>query len=340
MNKIKDYSYAYLTAGKIDINKYGTDFGKKAYEEEKKYYKDEGSVTEYESSIQIVMINEKAFKKYIKELGLKEEDSDKIAILGDDMLSYNEDGRKKLDNYYSVKEGEDIIITINDKEKDIKISKKTDKRPMGYENTYTSGGWLFVSEKFDIEKNENMESMDTLKIDSSDATKLENELIDLKKEDERYSDISIYNYQEVADSERRIILLVSIFLYGFITVITLIGVTNIFNTITTNMILRSKEFANLKSVGMTGKEFNRMIRLESILYGMKSLLIGIPIGLLGSFAIYKSFANSIDFGYLIPWTSIIISIVFVFIIVGLTMKYSLNKINKQNIIETIRQDNI
>lgn len=340
MNNIKDYSYAYLTAGKIDINKYGTDFGKKEYEEEKKYYKDEGSVTEYENSIQIVMINEKAFKKYIKELGLKEEDSDKIAILGDDMLSYNEDGSKKLDNYYSVKEGENITVTINDKEKDIKISKKTDKRPMGYENSYTSGGWLFVSEKFDIEKNENVGGMDTLKIDSSDATKLENELIDLKKEDERYSDISIHNYEEVADSERRIILLVSIFLYGFITVITLIGVTNIFNTISTNMILRTKEFANLKSVGMTGKEFNRMIRLESILYGMKSLLIGIPIGLLGSFAIYKSFANSIDLGYLIPWTSIIISIVFVFIIVGLTMKYSLNKINKQNIIETIRQDNI
>ena len=340
MNNIKDYSYAYLTAGKIDINKYGTDFGKKEYEETKKYYKDEGSVTEYESSIQIVMINEKAFKKYIKELGIKEGDSEKIAILGDDMLNYNEDGSKKIDNYYSVKEGENITVTINDKEKEIKISKKTDKRPMGYENTYTSGGWLFVSEKFDIEKNENMESMDTLKIDSSDATELENELIDLKKEDERYSDISIYNYQEVADSERRIILLVSIFLYGFITVITLIGVTNIFNTIITNMILRSKEFANLKSVGMTGKEFNRMIRLESILYGMKSLLIGIPIGLLGSFAIYKSFANSIDFGYLIPWTSIIISILFVFIIVGLTMKYSLNKINKQNIIETIRQDNI
>lgn len=81
-------------------------------------------MTEYESSIQIVMINEKAFKKYIKELGLKEEDSDKIAILGDDMLSYNEDGSKKINNYYTVKEGENITVTINDKEKDIKISKK------------------------------------------------------------------------------------------------------------------------------------------------------------------------------------------------------------------------
>ena len=150
----------------------------------------------------------------------------------------------------------------------------------------------------------------------------------------------ITNLAEYADQEKRIIILVSIFLYGFIAVITLIGVTNIFNTITTNMILRSQEFANLKSIGMTTKEFNKMIRLESVMYGTKSLLIGIPIGLIGSFAIFKSFTNSIDFGYIVPWPAIIISIIFVFIIVGLTMKYSLNKINKQNIIETIRQDNI
>ena len=56
----------------------------------------------------------------------------------------------------------------------------------------------------------------------------------------------ITNLAEYADQEKRIIILVSIFLYGFIAVITLIGVTNIFNTITTNMILRSQEFANLK----------------------------------------------------------------------------------------------
>ncbi len=65
-------------------------------------------------------------------------------------------------------------------------------------------------------------------------------------------------------------MVIAIFLYGFIIVISLIGVTNIFNTITTNMELRQKEFANLKSIGMTKKEFNRMIRLESFLYGSKS----------------------------------------------------------------------
>ena len=96
----------------------------------------------------------------------------------------------------------------------------------------------------------------------------------------------------------------------------------------------------LKSVGMSSKEFNKMIRLESIMYGTKSLLIGIPLGILGSYGMYKAFAQGIDLGYTLPLPAIIISIVFVFIIVGITMKYSLNKINKQNIIETIRKDNI
>ena len=146
--------------------------------------------------------------------------------------------------------------------------------------------------------------------------------------------------EESIRAENAVVLVISIFLYGFIGVITLIGITNIFNTITTNMNLRKKEFAMLKSIGMTKKEFNRMIRLESILYGLKSLLIGIPLGLIGSYCIYNGIAKGLDFGYILPLKSIIIAIIFVFIIVGLTMKYSLNKINKQNIIETIREDNI
>lgn len=106
------------------------------------------------------------------------------------------------------------------------------------------------------------------------------------------------------------------------------------------MNLRSKEFANLKSIGMTKKEFNKMIRLESIFYGTKSLIIGIPIGIMLSYLIYKIFEISLISKYTMPINAIIISIAFVMIIVGIIMKYSLNKINKQNIIETIRMDNI
>lgn len=139
---------------------------------------------------------------------------------------------------------------------------------------------------------------------------------------------------------KTMILILSIFIYGFITVVTLIGITSVFNTITSNMQLRQKDFATLKSIGMTKKEFNRMITLESLFYSLKSLVIGIILGLIGSYAIYKLLSSGIDFRYVLPYKAIIISILFITIVVFIIMKYSINKVNKQNIIETIRKDNI
>ena len=148
------------------------------------------------------------------------------------------------------------------------------------------------------------------------------------------------NIEEIVKQQKAMLIVVSIFLYGFITVITLIGVTNIFNTITTNMNLRQKEFAMLKSIGMTKKEFNRMINLETLFYCTKALVYGIILGILGSYGIYKAFAVDFDAGYQFPTIAIVICIIFVFLIVYMIMKYSISKINKQNIIETIRNENI
>lgn len=343
---INSYSYSYQTSAEIDVNKYGTDFAKEELENKKQIHEEDfpEDVGKYEYNtlgLTIVMVNNDYFKSYVKSLGMNEKDYSNIAILGDDMMHYLGQGKSKVEHYFNVKAGESMEVTMDDEQKQIKISKITTERPMGYEGCYTEGGYLFVSEDYPVVTKDKSElNSGNLCIDAQKPSEIENKLTDLKKEGEDFEDIMITNLAEYADQQKRIIILVSIFLYGFIAVITLIGVTNIFNTITTNMILRSKEFANLKSIGMTTKEFNKMIKLESIMYGAKSLLIGIPIGLLGSYEIFKSFTNSIDFGFIIPWHAIIISVIFVFIIVGLTMKYSLNKINKQNIIETIRQDNI
>ena len=343
---INSYSYSYQTSAEIDVNKYGTDFAKEELENKKQIYEEDfpEDVGKYEYNtlgLTIVMVNNDYFKSYVKSLGMNEKDYSNIAILGDDMIHYLGQGKSKVEHYFNVKAGDSMEVTMDDEQKQIKISKITTERPMGYESCYTEGGYLFVSEDYPVVTKDKSElNSGNLCIDAQKPSEIENKLTDLKKESEEFENIMVTNLAEYADQEKRIIILVSIFLYGFIAVITLIGVTNIFNTITTNMILRSKEFANLKSIGMTTKEFNKMIKLESIMYGAKSLLIGIPIGLFGSYEIFKSFTNSIDFGFIVPWQAIIISVVFVFIIVGLTMKYSLNKINKQNIIETIRQDNI
>jgi putative ABC transport system permease protein len=151
---------------------------------------------------------------------------------------------------------------------------------------------------------------------------------------------SITNYEEQYRSSRSLSLLVSIFLYGFITVVALIGITNIFNTITTNMELRAPEFAMLKSVGMTNREFRRMIWLEGLFYGGKALLIGIPLGLLISLGFHRALGEGIVTEFRFPWMGVTASCAAVAVLLYLIMHYSMAKINRKNIMDTIRNENI
>ena len=213
----------------------------------------------------------------------------------------------------------------------INVGAISSTKPYGIEGMYYDGGYIVLNQaeypNVTIDRTQ-------LLIQSSNTEELVKDIENIDK------DIVYSNLEEAVKAERAMILVVKIFLYGFITIITLIGVTNIFNTITSNMELRQKEFAMLKSIGMTKKEFNRMINLETIFYSAKSLIYGIALGLLGTFAMYKAFSVKFDSGMYIPINPIIISIIAVFILVFIIMKYSINKINKQNVIETIRKENI
>ncbi len=154
---------------------------------------------------------------------------------------------------------------------------------------------------------------------------------------------SVTNAQSLEDITETSLMLVSIFAFGFIAVIILVGLTNIFNSLSANMKLRKKEFAMLQSIGMTKNEFNKMIRFESICYVAKSLLIGVPLGSIISYIIYYFATNSTTYytyTYNFPIIQVIACSVVVFFIVYAIMKTSLNKISKQNVIETIRQENV
>ena len=119
----------------------------------------------------------------------------------------------------------------------------------------------------------------------------------------------------------------------------MIGITNIFNTVTTGMELRGKEFAMLQSIGMTKREFDKMIRMESVFYGSKALIIGIVSGTVLSYIIYMAAGES-QLRYTLPLPAIVIAVVVVIILLLGIMKYSIVQIRKQNIIETIRNENI
>ena len=313
---------------KAELTEYGKDV--------KTRYSESGK--EQIDTINVISLSKNAYEKYLKKIGGEYQTYKDGAILIDNNINSDKDGKRVQGSMYTWKKGDTAIGKIDDKEYNIKIVARTEERPNGIENLYSINAYFIVSEEF---MNKVGYKSATLYAQSNDADKLDKEVEQYKKDNNLTdSNLNTINMEESIRAENAIVLVVSIFLYGFIGVITLIGITNIFNTITTNMNLRKKEFAMLKSIGMTKKEFNRMIRLESIFYGVKSLIIGIPIGLVLSYGMYNMFKNSMEMEYVLPYKAIIVAIVFVAVVIGIIMRYSMSKINKQNIIETIRNDNI
>lgn len=290
-----------------------------------------GDFIDSDAKITVVATNSKAYKKYVEKLGLNYEKVKTQGVLCDDYGYSTVEGKKVITRYYKYKDGDIINGKYANEDISVKISKVTDERLSGFENIYITGGYLFVDvDNFDLIKF----GEDELLINSTEPDKLEKEIT------KEFKTFTVSNLEQMAKYQRGVSLVLAIFMYGFISVITLIGITNIFNTITANMSLRQKEFATLKSIGMTEKEFNKMINLETIFYSTKSLIFGIILGILGSVWVYKMFSAGFDSGYHFPAKPIILSIIFVFVIIFSIMRYSIKNINKQNIIETIRSENI
>ena len=313
----------------------------------KKYYNDD--VLKFfddvnNLSLRIMSVGETEFKRILKENKVDESNFNYKGLLIDKNIFYQEGSKNyKEVNLFDLNKFKTVTGSINNKDLSIGIIKRIDILPMGLQNVYSETPTIVVSDEFYdyIVFNYNIKATDSksLYIKSTDAEKLES-LIKEYLLDNDITNYNLFNIETEAKAQRSLIILVAIFLYGFIIVISLIGVTNIINTISTNMNLRRREFAMLKSIGMTKNEFNKMINLESIMYSTKALIIGIPLGILGSFAIYKAFANGNDYGYLFPWQAIIIAILVVYILVSLIMHFALRKTRNENIIDVIKDENI
>jgi putative ABC transport system permease protein len=219
------------------------------------------------------------------------------------------------------------------------IAEETEQLPLGIYNSTNPGQFILIMSKSSIEKLVGDIDIETetseMYIKSSDPMKTVEDLenIGINKD-------SIYNVYESKKNDEQFLFVLGVFVYGFITLITLITVSNIFNTISTSIALRKREFGMLKSVGMTPKGFNKMIHYESIFYGIKSLLYGLPISVIVMFLIYKATEFSYEYEFYLPWKSIGIVIVAVFLIVGIVMLYSSSKVKKENIIDALKQENI
>jgi len=218
----------------------------------------------------------------------------------------------------------------------INIAAFTDQLPMGILPTGVGGLNIIVTElSMDklIEDNANINNYIFLK--TTNPMKTQYAIEDLTE-----NDMYVYNVYQSRQKEEQLILMMSVFTYGFIILITAISIANIFNTISTSIALRKREFAMLKSVGMTPKGFSKMLNYESIFYGINALLYGLPISIAVMYLIHRSLMYTFRYRFTLPWASIGHVIIAVFIIIGSAMLYSSSKVKKENIIDALKQENI
>lgn len=175
-----------------------------------------------------------------------------------------------------------------------------------------------------------------LGIETTDHQKV-TEKLNTISDDGKYSSFLVVDYSEQMQALETITLVIQVFVYGFVALISLITIFNIINTISSGIASRKKEFAMMKSVGITPKGFNKMIMLESAFYGIKAVIFGLPISALISFGMHKALNNSAA-TFSIDYLLYLIVALVVFAIIGMTMIYSVKKVQQNNIIETLKDD--
>lgn len=147
------------------------------------------------------------------------------------------------------------------------------------------------------------------------------------------------DYKENEENNRTLILLINVFSYGFIILISLISVANVFNTISTNVGLRRRDFGMLRSAGFREKDLLRMMNYECLTYGCKALVWGVPISLVLSYLIQAIDRGITNTEFVPPWNALLIAALCVFIVVFTTMFYAVSRLRKDNPIDAIRMEN-
>lgn len=153
-------------------------------------------------------------------------------------------------------------------------------------------------------------------------------------------DMNIYDRVADEESNQNLLMIINVFSYGFIIMMSLIAVANVFNTLSTNIALRKRDFAMLSSIGMTQKGVRSMLRYECILYGVRSLLWGVPIAFLASMCMYVLTQQAIESMFVIPWGSLAIAVTSVFVIVFFTAMFAVRRLQKENLIDALKEENI
>ncbi len=309
----------------------------------------------YPYDVSVNALNDEALKSYAKEVGVdfnSLKDATKPSAIVIDTTKYKDMQSKKYVETKAVKisRGQKLDLMYHNWEPEndvllvpVEITSVTDKLPVGIlsEGKNPSFNIVVSKEVFNKIVNDHKNTIKDLNtslfIKSNDPIALQTGIETIRNAGEGIID-RVQNVFMSRQKDNQTIVLMSIFTYGFIALITTICVANILNTISTSVALRKREFAMLKSIGMTPESFNKMINYESIFYGIKALLYGLPISIAIMYLIHRTLMEKFSFKFTLPWISILLVVAAVFIIVGVAMLYSSAKVKKENIIDVLKSE--
>ena len=292
--------------------------------------------------INIISLDDQTYENYKKEIGLTT--NSPILINKYKYIDYKTNSRKQitLNPYNKINLLE--IKTYDDKNNyRLENIYMTDILPFGIENTSLGMMYIVVdSNTYNKMKYSDDYSLSMYML--SDNYDEFDKLLDSESKDNILTDdVNVYtmNIKKELQLLSNIVFVIKLLLYGFISLVTLIGVTSVINTINTSIALRKKEFAVLRSIGLTPSGFNKMMLFECLFFGLKSLLYGLPVSFIIIYLFHLSFNGIVTFdSMLIPYGSILIATFGVFIIVLISMWYATIRIKKENILDAIREENI
>ncbi|MDD6312194.1 MAG: ABC transporter permease, partial [Firmicutes bacterium] len=257
--------------------------------------------------------------------------------------SYDEDGNKSYvytdlqKNWYHYSEQEATYTA------ELTVGTVVDSAPLCVDDYHSGLVILYPFSAYDTINNFDgnyLNSNFLMTFTSSNHKESSEDMLDIISRDSMNMNMDLYDVADEIETEKELITVINVFSYGFIILISLISAANVFNTISTNISLRRREFAMLKSIGMTRRGFNKMMNYECLLYGLKGLMFGLPVSILLTYLIFESLNFGIAVSFFIPWYAIVIAVGSVFAVVFATMLYAMRKIKKDNPIDALKNENL
>jgi len=345
---VKNIASSYAVGGELNVAK---DLFTDRYIENRTM----GSGTFNQGSVNVYVIDDVSFEKYLQENKLDKDtymNPENPVFIANQTNSEKDPKTGKMINYKTFKDDKVKIISelqnystqnnkLPDEEIELNVGLFTDQLIMGIDQYFGSGISVMVPQCMVgiIFKNHLFHSNPNISI-STDSHASVYEKIKTLLKNNNLSVTNLIDHAKEDEYNKNMITIIQVFAYGFVTLISLISIANVFNTISTNILLRRREFAMLKSVGMTNRGFNKMMNFECILYGVKSLLLGLPVSIAITYFIYRSVNDGFEMPFILPWNAIGIAVFSVFSVVFATMIYSMKKIKKDNPIDALKNENL